>query len=73
MNLWQEWEFGTEGTSFMFAVKENNWLGRGIKLNSSFDITKETISGGISVTNPNYNYSGNSVSSSLFLSTADRY
>ena len=25
---------GTDGTSFQFSVKENNWLGRGIKLES---------------------------------------
>ena len=26
---------GTDGTSIMFSVSENNWLGRGIKLKSS--------------------------------------
>ena len=36
---------GTDGTAFMFAVSENNWLGRGINLRSSLDITEETISG----------------------------
>ena len=63
---------GTDGTSFMFAVSENNWLGRGIKLNTSLDLTEETISGNIAVINPNYNYSGNKVFTSLEVSSADR-
>ena len=46
---------GTDGTAFMFAISENNWLGRGINLRSSLDVTEETISGSIAVTNPNYN------------------
>ena len=62
---------GTEGTAFMFAISENNWLGRGIKLKTSLDLTQETISGDIAVTNPNYNFSGNAVSASLNVSSTD--
>ena len=29
---------GTEGTSFMFSISENNWLGRGIKLQSALNL-----------------------------------
>jgi len=63
---------GTDGTAFMVSVSENNWLGRGINLKSSLDLTEETISGAIAVTNPNYNYSGNEVSASLDVSASDR-
>ena len=63
---------GTDGTSFMFSVSENNWLGRGVMFKSSLNLTTETISGGVSIQNPNYNFTGNSVFSSLFISTADR-
>jgi len=38
---------GTDGTAFMASVSENNWLGRGIKLNSSLNISEKTISGDI--------------------------
>tara|TARA_B100000686_G_scaffold63352_1_gene67989 strand:- start:3486 stop:5732 length:2247 start_codon:yes stop_codon:yes gene_type:complete len=62
---------GTDGTAFMASVSENNWLGRGIKLRTRLDLTEETISGGISVTNPNFNYSGNSVDASLDISSSD--
>jgi len=63
---------GTDGTAFMFAVSENNWLGRGINLKSSLDLTEETISGSIAINNPNYNYSGNSVFTSLDVSASDK-
>ncbi len=63
---------GTDGTSFMFAVSENNWLGRGIRLNTQAHISEETISGNLSVVNPNYNYSGNAVYTSLDLSSTDK-
>ena len=62
---------GTDGTAFMFAISENNWLGRGIKLQSVLDITEQSVSGNISVENPNYNFSGNSVYTSLNVSTVD--
>jgi outer membrane protein insertion porin family len=52
---------GTTGGSFVFGIQENNWLGRGIKLGTNIDISKETFKGGISVTNPNYQSSGNSL------------
>ena len=62
---------GTDGTSFMFAVNESNWLGRGIGLNSALNVSKETFSGNLSVTNPNFNYTGNEVFTSIYLATAD--
>jgi len=63
---------GTEGTSFMFSVKENNWLGKGINLASSLSLSTETVSGNIDVTDPNYKFTGNSVTTSLFVSSTDR-
>ena len=52
---------GTNGGSFAFSVTENNWLGKGIGVSTNIDISAETFSGGITVNNPNYNYSGNSL------------
>ena len=63
---------GTEGTSFMFSVRENNWLGKGVYLTSALSISEERVSGNIAVTDPNYNFSGNSVSTSLNVSATDR-
>ena len=63
---------GTDGTSFQFAVSENNWLGRGIKIQSTLNLSEEKVSGNIYITNPNYNSSGNEVSTSLDVSSTDQ-
>ena len=63
---------GTEGTSFMFSVRENNWLGKGVYLTSALSISEERVSGNIEVIDPNYNFSGNSVSTSLNVSATER-
>ena len=55
----------------MASVSENNWLGRGIKLQSTMNVSEEKLSGGISVMNPNYNYSNNSVYGSFSLASSD--
>ena len=63
---------GTDGTSFQFSVTENNWLGRGIKLEGALFASQDKVSGNIYIDNPNYNYSGNSVSAGLDVSSTDR-
>ena len=44
---------GTEGGTIGFAVSENNFLGKGIRLGTNLDITEDSIKGSFSVTNPN--------------------
>ena len=56
----------------MFSVRENNWLGKGVYLTSALSISEERVSGNIEVIDPNYNFSGNSVSTSLNVSATDR-
>ncbi len=63
---------GTDGTSFQIAIKENNWLGRGVKLESSINVSDEKISGNLQVNNPNYNFTGNAVNMGLSVSSTDR-
>ena len=63
---------GTSGTSIGFGVKENNWLGNGIMLEANVKISDEAIKGIFAVTNPNYNYSGNSITSSFESTTIDK-
>ena len=63
---------GTNGTMFMLSVSENNWLGKGINLASSLEITEETISGSLAMKDPNFNYSGNAVYGNLNLSSTDK-
>ncbi len=63
---------GTEGTSFQFSITENNWLGRGVQLQSELNVSEHKISGNILLNNPNYNYSGNAVKTALDVSSTDR-
>ena len=52
---------GTGGGSFAFSVAENNWLGKGINVSTSLSVGKETLTGLLRVSDPNYNFSGNSL------------
>tara|TARA_B110000211_G_C14085661_1_gene556551 strand:- start:1249 stop:3474 length:2226 start_codon:yes stop_codon:yes gene_type:complete len=52
---------GTTGGSFAFSVIENNWLGKGVNVSTTLDVSKESFTGGLKVTDPNYRYSGNSL------------
>ena len=62
---------GTTGTSVTGGVKENNYLGLGIKLDTNLTLTDETIKGKFSVENPNYNNSDKLIKVSLESSTND--
>jgi len=52
---------GTGGSSISFAVKENNFLGNGLALDTSLYIGEDTINGQLQVTNPNYKNSDKSI------------
>jgi len=63
---------GTQGTTVGGSVSENNFLGRGIKLESMLELSEASIRGKLSVTNPNYNFSGNSLRFSVQSMKTDR-
>ena len=52
---------GTDGGSFAFTVKENNWLGEGKQVAFDFEVNKESVKGEFSYVNPNYDLLGNSL------------
>ncbi len=56
---------GTSGKSIGFGVTENNFLGRGIGLDSNITLSTETIKGMFSVTNPNFLNSDKSIYTSF--------
>ena len=45
---------GTSGASTSFGIQENNFLGKGIKLDSNLSLSEETIRGLFAYTKPNY-------------------
>ena len=49
--------FGTDGGTFIFGVKENNYLGKGLTVNAQLNVSSGSVKGDFSVTNPNYNNS----------------
>jgi outer membrane protein insertion porin family len=60
---------GTDGGSFAINIVENNWLGEGKSVSFDIEVDKESLGGGISYTDPNYDFLGNSVS--YFLRSTD--
>ena len=63
---------GTDGGSFAFNIKENNYLGEGIRLNTYIDARAESLKGAIEVTNPNYQLTGNELTFGLSSQTNDK-
>ena len=62
---------GTTGTSFTAGIKEKNYLGLGIKLDTNLVLSDDSIKGRFLVTNPNYNNSDKSIKTSIESSTSD--
>ena len=56
-----------------FAIKENNYLGRGIGLDSNLTISEETIKGKFSVINPNYKNSDKTVNANIQTLETDNF
>ena len=52
---------GTDGGTFFVGVKENNYLGKGISVNTNATVSSDTLKGNFSVTNPNFNNSDKSI------------
>ena len=52
---------GTSGGAIAFGVKENNWLGTGKSVEFQIDADEESLSGIVSISDPNYDFLGNSL------------
>jgi len=52
---------GTSGGSVGFGIKENNFLGNGIGLDTNFELSSDSFKGKFSVSNPNFNNSDKSL------------
>lgn len=63
---------GSSGASTFFGVKENNFLGKGIKLDSNITLSEETVKGQLFVVNPNFNNSDRDMIFNLQSSETDR-
>ncbi len=63
---------GTSGASTSFGIQENNFLGKGIKLDSNLSLSEETIRGLFSYTKPNFKNSDRDLILSVQSQETDR-
>ena len=64
--------YGSSGSSFSVGIKENNFAGKGIKLDTNLTLTEDSIRGMLSYTNPNFAYSDRSLTTSLESTSIDK-
>ena len=64
---------GTTGSSIGFGIKENNFLGAGITLDSNIILGTNSINGILSILNPNYKDTNKSVYLNIEASEVDNY
>ena len=62
---------GTAGTTLTAGIKENNYLGLGIQLDTNLSLTDDTIRGKFSVLNPNYKNTDKSIKTTIESSAQD--
>ena len=64
--------YGSEGGTVGFAVSENNFLGKGVRLSTSLRATSTTVRGNFNIYNPNFNYTGKALSTNIQSSVTDK-
>ena len=62
---------GTSGGSIGGGIKENNFLGKGIKLDSNLQFDENRISGQFIYSKPNFNYTDNTLFTAIRSSSTD--
>jgi len=63
---------GTSGSNLSFGIKENNYLGRGVLLDSNLSLSESRVKGNIFISNPNFKNSDKSLDLSIQSSVTDR-
>ena len=63
---------GTSGSNLSFGIKENNYLGRGVLLDTNLSLSETRVKGNLLLSNPNYKNSDKSLDLSLQSSVTDR-
>ena len=63
---------GTSGGTFLFGIKENNYLGKGLGLDANVTVNSESFKGKFGIENPNFNNSDKSLFGNLQAIEIDR-
>tara|TARA_B110001450_G_scaffold25615_1_gene22580 strand:- start:6122 stop:8365 length:2244 start_codon:yes stop_codon:yes gene_type:complete len=64
--------YGTSGSTLAFGITENNFNGKGIRLDTNLQLTEESIRGKFSYTNPNFRYSDRKLTTTLESTVLDK-
>ena len=63
---------GTNGGSFAFTVKENNYLGEGKNVAFNIDVNQDSLKGTLNYADPNYDFLGNAINYYVTSETNDK-
>ena len=63
---------GSDGGTIGFSVSENNFLGKALKLSTAIRLSGDTLKGNFTLNNPNFNYSGRSLFTSVESTRTDK-
>ena len=63
--------FGTSGGSVGGGITENNFLGKGVRLDTNLFFTKNTVKGKFVYSKPNFNYTDNTLFTSIQSTSTD--
>ena len=63
--------YGTQGGVFGGSLTEKNFLGKGITLNTDFQISNDGVKGSLNYSKPNFNYTDNTLFTSLTSTSQD--
>jgi len=63
--------YGSSGSTLGAGIVEKNFLGKGINLNTNFELSEESLKGQFIFSKPNFNYTENTLRTSLKALTTD--
>ena len=63
---------GTSGSNISFGIKEKNYLGRGVLVDSNLSLSETRVKGKLAISNPNYKNSDKSLNMSLESQVLDK-
>ena len=63
--------YGTQGGTIGGGIVENNFLGKGVRLDTNFSISKNSLKGQLIYSQPNFNYTDNTLFTSIKSTSTD--
>ena len=64
--------FGTNGGTMTFGIRENNYLGKGLSVDSNLTINAESFKGKLGISNPNYGDGNKTIFANIQATEIDR-